>query len=97
VAKKDWTKRNYFDVWFPVVAPSESLLKHAHEMLADDPAKFFAAYEREVLGHAESRQAIQLLAELAKHTPISVGCYCEDESRCHRSHLRKLIERAARE
>jgi uncharacterized protein YeaO (DUF488 family) len=43
----------------------------------------------------DSRHAIELLAEMAKRTPISIGCFCEDESHCHRSVLRDLIERAA--
>jgi uncharacterized protein YeaO (DUF488 family) len=88
VRKEEWIRQGWFDVWFPVVAPSEKLLRRM-------PANFFAAYEREVLGRAESRQAIELLAALARRMPISVGCYCEDESRCHRTHLRTLIERAA--
>ena len=57
---------------------------------------FCASYERELLSSAESRQALQLLAAMAQRMPISIGCYCKDESRCHRTHLRKLIERAAR-
>ncbi len=57
--------------------------------------EFSARYEREITGRAESRQALDLLAALAMRTSISIGCYCEDESSCHRSHLRKLIERAA--
>jgi uncharacterized protein YeaO (DUF488 family) len=95
VKKADWSTRAHFDVWFPVVAPSESLLRRAKELLKT-PEKFFASYEREVLGHAESRQAIELLAALARRTPISIGCFCEDEAHCHRTRLRELIERAAK-
>ena len=47
---------------------------------------FCAIYERELLGRAESRQALDLLAAFARRTPISIGCYCTDESRCHRRH-----------
>ena len=60
-----------------------------------DYRTFCASYERELLSSAESRQALDLLAVLSTRTPISVGCYCEDESWCHRSHLRKLIARRA--
>jgi uncharacterized protein YeaO (DUF488 family) len=56
---------------------------------------FCDSYERELLKSAEPRQALDLLAALALRTPISIGCYCADESRCHRSHLRRLIEAAA--
>jgi len=93
-----WQADGYFDVWFPVLAPSAVLLKWVHAQNLDDPAKrraFFNRYEREMLGQLESRQAIQLLAALAARTPISIGCFCDREDRCHRSRLRKLIERAA--
>jgi uncharacterized protein YeaO (DUF488 family) len=78
-----------------MVAPSEELI-HRYQR-EGDYRKFCASYEREVLGHAESRQAIELLAAMARRMPISIGCYCEDESRCHRAHLRKIIARAAGE
>ena len=86
VPKDRWGE--YFDVWFPILAPSAKLL-------ARRPFTF-ASYERDVNSRAESRQALQLLAHLALRTPISIGCFCEDESRCHRSYLRKLIEQEAR-
>jgi uncharacterized protein YeaO (DUF488 family) len=95
VSRDHWRSGNYFDVWFPAVAPSEELV---HEFLHGGKLtypRFCARYERELLGHAESRQAVELLAAMALRTPLSIGCYCEDESRCHRAHLRKLIERAA--
>ncbi len=92
-SKAQW--KDYFDVWFPMVAPSEELIRRYKR--DEDYAKFCASYERELLDHAESRQAVELLAAMALRIPVSVGCYCEDESRCHRSYLRKLIERAARE
>jgi uncharacterized protein YeaO (DUF488 family) len=92
-SKKEWGE--YFDVWFPVVAPSEALIRR-YKGRKMDYREFCGNYEREVMGRAESRQAIDLLAAMALRMPISIGCYCEDESRCHRSHLRKMIERAAR-
>ena len=98
VPRARWQIEGYFDVWFPVLAPSAVLLKWVHAQNLDDPAKrrvFFGRYEREMLGRLESSQAIQLLAALAARTPISIGCFCDREDRCHRSRLRKLIERAA--
>lgn len=91
--KKEWSE--FFDVWFPVLAPSESLLRRARRT-GMEYRKFCDSYERELMSKAESRQAVELIAALALRTPISVGCFCEDEVKCHRSYLRKLIERAAR-
>src|SRR4051812_3390697 len=85
VKKERWGE--YFDVWFPLLGPSK-------ELLARRPFEF-EAYAREIEAHAESRQAVELLAHLARRTPISVGCYCQDESHCHRTYLRRLIEKAA--
>jgi uncharacterized protein YeaO (DUF488 family) len=98
IPRAHWQSGCYFDVWFPVLAPSATLLKWVHAQNLDDPAKrraFFNRYEREMLGRLESRQAIHLLAAVAARTPVSLGCFCRDENRCHRSRLRRLIERAA--
>ena len=84
------------DVWFPVLAPSTALLKRKKRSRTMDYRGFCASYERELLANTEKRQALDLLATFALRIPISIGCYCEDESQCHRSHLRKLIERTAR-
>lgn len=95
VRKADWPA--YFDVWLPGVAPSLELLARAHRLALDRPAewqKFERAYTRE-MSRPEPRHTIALLAALAQRWPIAIGCYCEDESRCHRSILRRLIERSA--
>lgn len=92
--KKEWGE--YFDVWFPVLAPSDALLRRTRQRAKFDYKRFCASYEKELLGKAETRQAVELLAALALRMPISVGCFCEDESVYHRSHLRKLIERTGR-
>ena len=98
VPRSRWQRDGYFDVWFPMVAPSIALLRRVKKHGLSDRAAyrgFCDNYERELLSNAESRQALELLASLAARIPISVGCYCQDEEWCHRSHLRKLIERAA--
>jgi uncharacterized protein YeaO (DUF488 family) len=89
---------SYFDVWLPLLAPSAALIRRFRRGTDDAAAvrRFFRAYERE-MSRPEPRQAIRLLAELARRIPIAVGCYCEDESRCHRSRLKLLIERAGEE
>src|SRR5262249_48746533 len=86
-----------FDSWLPSLAPSQKLLSRTPIKQLHDPAirkRLFAAYERE-MQQSEPRHTIAFLATPARHTPISIGCYCEDESCCPRSRLRLLIERAA--
>lgn len=94
VHKKDYAKLDYFDIWFPILAPSRKLVTWAHKQ-QNTGIKFREKYRREMMNNTDSRQAIKLLAHLALKTPIAIGCYCEDESRCHRSVLRKLIEEEA--
>jgi len=98
VPKARWKKDGYFDVWLPVIAPSNKLLSWIHQRDINDAAvrkTFFDRYERELLGDSTARHTLHLLAELAKRTPISIGCFCKDESRCHRSRLYKIIEAMA--
>jgi uncharacterized protein YeaO (DUF488 family) len=95
--KKKEAARLYFDVWLPLLAPSRQLIQWYRANPTDERwQEFSKRYQREMQNSANSRQAIQLLARLAKQTPISVGCSCKDEKRCHRSILRKLIEQAAK-
>ena len=97
VRKRDYASGDYFDLWFPTLAPSRTLLRWIRDRDADDDDvwdTFIERYEREMSKQTDSRQALLLLARLAQKTPISVGCYCADESHCHRSSLRKLIARA---
>jgi uncharacterized protein YeaO (DUF488 family) len=92
VPKREYAKRDLFDVWLPLVAPSRELVK-AFTSGKKSAGQFFRAYRAEMKQPA-ARHTIELLAALARHTPIAVGCYCEDESRCHRSALIKLIRAA---
>ena len=97
VPKSRWERDGYFDVWLPSIAPSQKLIARFKRDF-DDPAHrqaFFDSYERELLSNAQGRQTLSLLAKVAKRTPISIGCFCADESRCHRSRLIKLIHRYA--
>lgn len=96
VRKEDYARRGYFDVWFPLVAPSRALLSWIHARPGSDAAwaAFTRRYEREVRASADARRTLALLKAIAARTPIAIGCYCEDESRCHRSVLRRLIEEA---
>ncbi len=97
VVRDRWILDGYFDVWMPAVAPSVKLLSRFRPQALGEPEtfrRFAAAYARE-LARPEARQTVELLAALAARTPIAIGCYCEDESRCHRSVLRRAIENAA--
>lgn len=95
VKKSDYAARGYFDVWLPLLAPSRELLAWYRE--ADRPPEdFFRRYRKE-MSATDPRQAIALLAELARRTRLAVGCHCEDETRCHRTALAALIRDAAGE
>ncbi len=87
VRKKDLVAFDYFDIWLPMVAPSRKLLDGSR-------VNFTERYLRELRRTTDSRQAILLLAGLAKRYPISIGCYCEDEDLCHRKTLKWVIEAA---
>ncbi|MGQ0635006.1 MAG: DUF488 domain-containing protein [Planctomycetaceae bacterium] len=98
VPKARWVADGYFDVWFPNLAPSRRLLAWARKQDLTDRAtcqSFFDRYERELLATIEGRQAVALVAEIARRTLVSVGCYCDDETRCHRSRLHEIIARQA--
>jgi uncharacterized protein YeaO (DUF488 family) len=94
VAKSDYGRRDYFDVWLPTLAPSRELLR-AYKTSGMTPATFYRRYRTE-MRQLEARQTIELLARVAARTPLAVGCYCEDERRCHRRVLVELIRRASR-
>jgi len=86
VKKSEFARRDYYDVWLPDLAPSAPLIARAHR----DWTAFVKAYRREMSRPAAQR-LLELLARLSQHADFSVGCYCEDESRCHRSILRQLL------
>jgi uncharacterized protein YeaO (DUF488 family) len=100
VPKADFARRNFYDVWLPNLAPSEPLLKQALAASANDDArgwKRFVRRYRKEMSTPEARALLDTLAALSHHGNFSVGCYCPDESRCHRSILRALLaERGAR-
>jgi uncharacterized protein YeaO (DUF488 family) len=92
VRKQDYAKLNYFDLWFPELAPSAPLVKWAlsEEFTPKRRAIFERRYRRE-MGQPGAQRLIALLAALSSQTNFSVGCYCEDETRCHRGFLKKLL------
>ena len=95
--KAETASRNFYDVWLPVLAPSEGLLKRA-QAAHDDPRRWkgFVSRYRGEMKRPEPRHVLDLLAALSHSTDFAVGCYCADERRCHRSVLRELLaERGA--
>ena len=96
VAKSEFARQDWYDVWYPLLSPSPGTVKLA--LQADTAAKW-AAFKRKFRSEMcapEASRTLDLLAALSHHANFSIGCYCEDESRCHRSVLRELLaERGA--
>lgn len=91
VPKAQFASRDFYDVWFPNLAPTPDTMKLGQG--ADSEAAweaFLRAYRTE-LDAPQARHDLALLAALSHHTALSVGCYCEDEARCHRSILRQKL------
>jgi uncharacterized protein YeaO (DUF488 family) len=97
VAKADFARRDWYDVWYPNLAPSAEAVASALGARTDrEWTAFVRRYRKEMTEPANAR-TLDMLAALSHHGDFSVGCYCEDEERCHRSLLRELLaERGAR-
>jgi uncharacterized protein YeaO (DUF488 family) len=92
VRKSEYSSRNFYDVWLPTLAPSAETVKLAQKAkTASDWARFGRKYRAEMAAPG-NRAMLDLLAALSHQTNFSVGCYCADESQCHRSVLRALLE-----
>jgi len=92
VRKEDYASKNIYDIWFPNLSPSESLLKEASQ-LTDE--KSWKVFKRKFIAEMKlpgARRDLDLLAALSHQTNFAIGCYCKDEARCHRSVLRVLLE-----
>ena len=91
VPKADFARLDYYDVWFPNLSPSPELVREA--LAAEDEqawAAFTRKFRKEMNAPDRSRE-LDLLAALSHHANLSVGCYCANEKRCHRSVLRELL------
>lgn len=95
VKKADFAKHDYYDAWLPVLSPSPAVVSRAMSQEWTDARwkKFERDYRRE-MNQPVPKQIISLLAALSHQADFSVGCYCEDEARCHRSVLRELLQKA---
>jgi uncharacterized protein YeaO (DUF488 family) len=97
VRKDDYARRNYFDVWLPELAPSAPLVSWAlSEPFTPKRWDAYARRYRREMRQPAAQRLIALLAALSSQTNFSVGCYCEDETQCHRSLLKKLLAEQAR-
>jgi uncharacterized protein YeaO (DUF488 family) len=91
VAKADFARLDYYDVWFPNLSPSAGLVKEALHAADQRAWNAFRRKFRHEMSQPDRSRELDLLAALSHHTKLSLGCYCEDESRCHRSVLRELL------
>jgi uncharacterized protein YeaO (DUF488 family) len=90
VRKEDLARRDFYDVWFPNLAPSEALLKDS----APDDDRAWKTFRRRFLAEMKAPAAqrdLDLLAAISTQMNLAIGCYCEDESHCHRSLLSTLL------
>ena len=96
VPKAEFASRNYYDVWFPNLAPSTEGVAQALAATDDKSWAAFTRRYRAEMNQPDASRVLDLLAALSHGTDLAVGCYCADERRCHRSVLRDLLtERGA--
>jgi len=91
VPRSQFAARDYYDVWFPNLAPSVETMQLGQQAATEKDWAAFARRYRAEMGTPDASRTLDVLAALSKHANFSVGCYCEDESRCHRSILRQLL------
>jgi len=99
VPKAQFAAQNWYDVWYPNLAPSAETMKlgqQAQDSGSDKDWQGFVRQYRAEMGEAERSRSLDLLAALSRQSNFSLGCYCQDEARCHRAILRALLmERGA--
>jgi uncharacterized protein YeaO (DUF488 family) len=91
VPKKDFARLDWYDVWFPVLAPSAATMKLGQAAESESQWRLFARKYRAEMATPAASQSLDVLAALTHHASFSVGCYCENPGRCHRSLLRELL------
>ncbi|HYL35495.1 MAG TPA: DUF488 family protein [Bryobacteraceae bacterium] len=96
VPKTDFAKLDFYDVWLPILSPSQELVTFALRSQDERRWKTFERKFRAEMNKPDAARVLDLLAALSHQTNFSLGCYCEKEERCHRSVLRKVLaERGA--
>ena len=97
VPKAEFGAQNWYDVWFPTLAPSVETMKLGQQAVTPADWLVFTRKYRAEMARPDSSHTIALLAALSRQTNFSVGCYCENEAHCHRSVLRALLVDAGAE
>lgn len=96
VPKSEYARRDYYDVWLPLLAPSAALVKQALSATNERQFRAFEQAYRREMKQPDAARTLDVLATLSHGASFAVGCYCADEARCHRSVLRELLrERGA--
>jgi uncharacterized protein YeaO (DUF488 family) len=97
VSKSEFSSRNWYDVWLPNLSPSPETVKLGQDARSEADWRRFKKRYRAEMAAPDNAHLLELLAALSQQTDFSVGCYCPDEDRCHRSVLRALLaEKGAR-
>ena len=91
VPKADFAKRDFYDVWLPKLSPSAELVAQGLAAENDKEWKVFVRKFRAEMNQPDASHLLDLLAAMSRESAFSLGCYCEDEARCHRSVLRELL------
>ena len=91
VPKSQFAKLDYYDVWLPILSPSQKLVSFALSSQDERSWKSFERKFRAEMNAPDAARLLDFLAALSHQTNFSLGCYCEDESNCHRSILRQLL------
>lgn len=91
VPKAQFSRQNWYDVWFPNLAPSVQTMKLGQEAASPAQWSAFARKYRAEMAARDAKHDLELLAALSHSANFSVGCYCENEARCHRSILKQLL------
>jgi len=96
VPKAEFAKRDFYDLWLPDLAPSQELVTFTQRSQDERSWRVFKRKFRVEMNKPEAARVLDLLAAFSRQTSFSLGCYCEDEKRCHRSVLKELLaERGA--
>ena len=94
VPKSEFASGNWYDVWYPNLAPSVETIKLGQAVETEAQWQAFAKAFRREMKEPDTSRSIELLAALSKTSHFSVGCYCDNEARCHRSILKQLLQEA---
>ncbi|WPU66568.1 DUF488 domain-containing protein [Peredibacter starrii] len=92
VPKSEFSRRNFYDVWMPILSPSPELVKKGLHAVTPKEWRSFERNYRAQMKRPDASHVLDLLAAMSHETNFSVGCYCENEERCHRSILRDILK-----